>query len=419
VRPALALLAGLLAALTLGACSGLDGEKGGSATAPPNSPAAPAPPKDVLEPGLREDPDGDLVPSAIEERLGTDPSVDECQEKLDCPVVGAGGQIEPERRNSTLLMLDSSGSMRGPAGGGKTKIDAARGALERYVTATPDSFELGFLVFGQEGSSAEADKAESCKSAELRKPIGEVDYESFPAELKRFDPRGFTPIAGALEQAAGAFAGRERDKNRIILVTDGVETCDGDPVAAARKLKEAGVAVTVDVVGFDIARSSDAKALRAIAEATGGRYSDAQDGDALDRFFAAEERRNRQLLEAYGCVARGGNRLYLCRAERGNEAYAEIQKLGEEAYESEQLERAQALRDMSDKYLERSIAIQEADLDRSVKLSEQLVEESRTVQRRLEERYGPQAALGPSPWACLPGPLGSTLARATPAPRYG
>lgn len=284
------------------------------------------------------------------------------------------------------------------------------------MTATPDSFELGFLVFGQEGSSAEADKPASCRSAELRTPLGEVDYESFPAELKRFRPRGFTPIAGALEEAAGVFAGRERDKNRIILVTDGVETCDGDPAAAARKLKQAGVAVTVDVVGFDIARSSDAKALRAIAEATGGRYSDAQDGDALDRFFAAEERRNQQLLEAYLCVLDGANRLYQCRGERENEAF---QTLSREAYGSEQIERAQALGDMGDEYLERSRAIKEAELARSGRLSEQLLEESRTVRRRLSERCGPQAALGPSPFACLPGPFGRALARATPAPQYG
>lgn len=154
-------------------------------------------------------------------------------------------------------MLDSSGSMAGDAGG-QTKMKAAKDALERYVTGTPDSFDLGFMVFGHEGGPSEAGKAESCANAELLEPLGEVDYRSFPRTLRRFKPNGWTPIARALEEAEQAFAGREGDVNDLTLVTDGVETCGGDPVKLARRLHEAGLRVTIDVVGFDVAKVAEA-----------------------------------------------------------------------------------------------------------------------------------------------------------------
>jgi len=220
-----------------------------------------------------------------------------------------------------MMILDSSGSMRGSAGGGDRKIDVAEEALERVATGTPDRFHLGLVVYGHVGSSAEADKQRSCEGVEVAAELGEVDYRTLPDLLDRYDPRGYTPVARSIEEAGRAFVGRENDVNRVVLVTDGLETCDGDPVAAARRLKESGVKVTVDVVGFDISKSADAEGLRDIAEASGGEYTDARTADDLDAFAEAENRRIDELNEAQNCLIDRGNELYNCYTDQANGAY--------------------------------------------------------------------------------------------------
>jgi hypothetical protein len=188
--------------------------------------------------------------------------------------------------------------------------------VERFATGTPDRFDLGLVVYGHVGSSAAADKARSCARVEVAAPLGGVDYRSLPRVLDRYRQRGYTPIARALDEAGRAFAGREGDLNRIVLVTDGLETCGGDPVAAARRLKQAGVAVTVDVVGFDVTKTADADALRDIAEASGGAYTSARTAAELEAYVEAQERRREELVDAESCVINQGNELYSCTRRR-------------------------------------------------------------------------------------------------------
>jgi len=64
-----------------------------------------------------------------------------------------------------------------------------------------------------------------------------------------------------------------------------VETCGANPVQEARKLKQAGIKLTTDVVGFDVAKPDEARRLRAIAQASGGTYSDARTANALQDVF--------------------------------------------------------------------------------------------------------------------------------------
>lgn len=231
-----------------------------------------------------------------------------------------------------MMILDSSGSMRGSAGGGEPKIDVAEQALERFATGTPDRFNLGLVVYGHVGSSAEADKERSCDGVEVAAELGEVDYRTLPRVLDRYDPRGYTPVARSIEEAGRAFVGREKDVNRVVLVTDGLETCDGDPVAAARRLKESGVKVTVDVVGFDISKSADAEGLREIAEASGGEYTDARTARDLDAFVEAENRRIQELNEAQSCLSSRGNELYSCYSSQSNGAYSNMSNRSNAVY---------------------------------------------------------------------------------------
>lgn len=335
--PGVAALAGAL--LAIAGCGGDDGapQKRNAATEPRAAPGRP------LEDAWYEDPDGDAIPTHTELRIGSDPQSDECIKDLGCPGIDEPtAALRDDQPSNTLLMLDSSGSMRGAAGGGKQKITAARESLERFVVGTPDSTKLGLLAYGHKGSSGKARKAESCASAEILAPLGEIDHRNARQVLARFEPRGYTPIAGALREAERAFAGREGARNRIVLVSDGVETCDGDPVAAARRLKRAGIAVTVDVVGFDIAKSTDAAGLKRIADVTGGTYTGARSGRELAAFVRAESARLRMENRAIGCILRKGNALTSCQLRRQNAAVSDMLR-EENAVSSDLLRRENAL----------------------------------------------------------------------------
>lgn len=291
--------AALLAAImivTVSGCGGSDGEKT-TATAP--STATTATQARPLPADWYEDPDGDVIPTAVERAIGTDPAVDECVKQAGC---GSTGAVNALDRMNTLLILDSSGSMAGTAGGGTSKLAAAKKALRGYVAGTPDSVAVGFMVFGHKGSNSAGGKSASCAGVELLLPIGTAAHRRFDRTLGRFKPRGYTPLAAALREARGAFDGKQDDINRIILVTDGVETCGGDPVAEARALKQAGIAVTTDVVGFDVAKAHEADRLRAIAQASGGTYSDARTAGALKAYFEQAKDAYAEAAKTYVCV---------------------------------------------------------------------------------------------------------------------
>lgn len=182
-----------------------------------------------LPAGWYQDPDRDFVPTAIEQEAGTDPAVDECSREIDCPGISEdAGVVRPEQGVNTMMTLDFSGSMRADAGG-ERKIDAAEEALERLATGTPDRYDLGLVVYGHVGSSAEADKQRSCAGVDTAGRLGEVDYRSLSDTLDRYEPRGYTPIARSIEEAGKAFAGRDDDVNRVVLVTDGLETSRAIP----------------------------------------------------------------------------------------------------------------------------------------------------------------------------------------------
>lgn len=253
------------------------------------------------------DTDGDIWPDVVEEANGWDPSTDECMPE-DC----IGIELEEflvSLQSNTLFILDASGSMAGDAGGGQSKMAAAKEALVGYVNATPEFADLGLMVYGHKGDNSDAGKAESCAGVETLAPIGEFTPESAAAVVGQFEATGWTPIAGSLDAAGGVIAdavaadaaeGIEGAPNRIILISDGIETCDGDPVASAEALVDAGVEVVVDVIGFDIGEA-DRAALQAVADTTGGVYRDASDGQSLTDVLQEYTRQQSASVDVISC----------------------------------------------------------------------------------------------------------------------
>lgn len=184
----------------------------------------------------------------------------------------------PESDSNVLLILDASNSMWGRIGR-ETKMDIARRVLRKAVADIDGRARLGLMLYGHR-------VAGDCGDVELAVPFGagdatgSGDAAAVSAAIGGVKPRGKTPIAGALALAEGAFAGHEEEANSVLLVSDGLETCGGDPCAVAAQLRERGINLRVHVVGFDVDAAARAQ-LQCIADAGGGRYFDARDAGGL------------------------------------------------------------------------------------------------------------------------------------------
>lgn len=227
-----------------------------------------------------KDTDGDGYPDFIETSMGLNPLVSEytrCKGNNSC--AGATSQNTVKKKN-VMIILDASGSM-GLLNNGRTRMDAAKDALRRYVSSVQTSgINMGLMVYGHKGSNAVTDKPISCASAEQLASIGSITSANLDTYLNLIKPTGWTPIGLAISNAQANFTGKEQDNNEIMLVTDGDETCDSNPVGAATTIYNGSAKVRVNIIAFAVS-SNDATTLSSIAKAGSGSFSTANNSDEL------------------------------------------------------------------------------------------------------------------------------------------
>ncbi|TPI27571.1 VWA domain-containing protein [Mesorhizobium sp. B3-1-6] len=173
--------------------------------------------------------------------------------------------------NKVIIILDASGSMWAQIDG-KPKLEIARESLRTVLRSVPADDEIGFMAYGHRTKG-------SCDDIELIVPpqAGSASAISSAADSMKF--LGKTPLTAAVKQAAEALKYTE-DKATVVLITDGLETCGGDPCALGKELKESGVDFTADVVGFGLT-ADEGRQIACLAENTGGKYIQASDEKAL------------------------------------------------------------------------------------------------------------------------------------------
>jgi len=185
------------------------------------------------------------------------------------------------------LILDLSGSMAAVLPGGQTRMQAAKAVMTDVIAALPvrEGVNVGFRIYGHEGSNSNEDRDESCQSSELVVPIQGVNKDALQREVDAAQPVGWTPLALSLERAGGDFQAGENVSNNIVMVTDGEETCGGDPCAQATALRQGAAAVTTHVVGFALT-SQQQQLVNCIAQNGGGLNLSAANAQELaDRLF--------------------------------------------------------------------------------------------------------------------------------------
>ena len=215
---------------------------------------------------------GDSYPDFLEIAIDYDPNKDECLASNPCD--------DPEFKNvstpkvNVIFILDSSGSMAQMAGS-EQKMAVAKGALSKYIANLPEQVNVGLMVYGHTGSNNTSDKTLSCNSIEMIYPLGKIDKNVFSQKINTFQPTGWTPIGSSLLITKQVFSGHEKEKNMILLISDGIETCDSNPVGAATEVKNAGLDLTIDVIGFNLDSNARSQ-LKQVATIGGGTYFDAQ-----------------------------------------------------------------------------------------------------------------------------------------------
>lgn len=181
--------------------------------------------------------------------------------------------------SNLLFILDASGSMWGKVDD-RFKIEIAKTALTELVGQLPADSRYGAMVYGHR---YDREAPESCTDIQLVSPIAGAQRDMVRAWLSDINPKGQTPMAEALERSRDAFAGLEAENNNVVLISDGEETCDGDPCAAAASLVESGINVRVHVVGFDVG-ATEREQLECIARSGQGEYFSA---DSTEGFGTA------------------------------------------------------------------------------------------------------------------------------------
>ena len=195
---------------------------------------------------------------------------------LFLPVLGQeiNQQALPEKTR-ILFVLDGSGSMNADWGERLSRMDVAKNILTRLVDSLRinPNLELALRVYGHRYSR----QSNNCNDSELEVPFGVNNHNAIISEIKDITPRGVTPITYSLLQAARDFPPAAGYRNILILITDGVESCGGDPCAASIELQKKGVFLKPFIIGLGV---PGGKALDCAGE-----FIDAQNSTSFNRIL--------------------------------------------------------------------------------------------------------------------------------------
>jgi len=187
-------------------------------------------------------------------------------------LAGTGAAAAGE--GAVALILDASGSML-QRQDGERRIDVAKSVLTGLVQEHLDADRpFSLRVFGHR-------EADSCRT-DLEIPLGPLNRQAAAKAIAGIQAMNLarTPIADSLARVPADLAGASGPKT-VILVTDGEETCDGDPAAVIEDLRARGLDVQLSVVGFAIDDEALKSTFQAWADLGGGSYFDADSADAL------------------------------------------------------------------------------------------------------------------------------------------
>jgi Mg-chelatase subunit ChlD len=201
------------------------------------------------------------------------------------------------KQKNLVIIFDSSGSMAQTIDG-KKKIDIAKESVNSFIQDMDKNTNLSVVLYGHKGSNSPADKKVSCAGIDEVYWMSPVKPDIAISKLSGATPTGWTPIAASLQRAGDILKNYPADKNdnMILLVSDGEETCDGDPVAKAKELMGTNLKVVTNVIGFNVTGTAE-KNLQGIAGAGKGKYYSVNNANEFQK--ALQE--NKNFMAGFDC----------------------------------------------------------------------------------------------------------------------
>lgn len=181
--------------------------------------------------------------------------------------------IADETANSPLyIIFDGSNSMWGELPDKSRKIAAAKDVFNRLGGDIFNNREVALRLYGHR-------RAGDCSDTELVIPFtSSIDIQQqLAAAINAVSPRGKTPISRSFRAALDDFAGRSGE---ILLISDGVETCDADPCELVKAWREREIDIRIHVVGLGLDKLAR-DAMQCISDTSGTTYMDANSVEEL------------------------------------------------------------------------------------------------------------------------------------------
>ena len=224
-------------------------------------------------------------------------------------IVATGEQMPKAAMPAVHIVFDASGSMRERAADGRLKIDVAKEALGVALDGLPDGAPLAFTVYGNE-IPEKVGKEQACEDTVTLQdfaPLNKKNLLDLTAPINA-GKGGTTPIARSLSKVAASFRGESANGGVIILVTDGIEECDQDPIATIAELRRDDLAVIpINVIGFALGEETAKSMMKQIADIGGGQFYDAADGRSVASALREAMAATFDLLDASGKIVASGS----------------------------------------------------------------------------------------------------------------
>lgn len=184
-----------------------------------------------------------------------------------------------------IFIYDASGSMWGQINGA-TKMSIASSVLKKSIARLDENQRIGLVAYGHR---MEGD----CRDVEFIIPLDNKNRNLINSSLEKLKPLGRTPLAFSATRVVEVLR-KSGEAATVILITDGIESCDGDICTVVKAAKEDGIALKLHIIGFGL-KDSETAQLRCAAEAGDGQYYDASNADQLGNVL--EEATNQPVID--------------------------------------------------------------------------------------------------------------------------
>lgn len=221
---------------------------------PPIPEEQPTPPPQSELPKLSQ-----MVPPMPKEETTPPPSARTPQAP---PKQSCNPNYPPGEEPEIVLIVDGSKSMDEPFPGAQTRMDMSRKSISNLVRGLPKPVDVALVEFT------------TCTNVRRDRFYSAPEREALIREVERLTPTGGTPLARSIERAGNIVSGQA--DSTIVVVSDGEDTCNGDPCAAARAINREKPNVTINVI--DISGGSGRSVLQCVAGSTGGKVLTPQSG---------------------------------------------------------------------------------------------------------------------------------------------